>query len=320
LPVFSERFQTFLNFPHDHPLHAGFDPGVGLEEADLVLVVEADAPWYPRLKAPRPDTRVIQLGADPLFARYPVRGFAADLALGGHPPLTLAALADAVRGLVDPGVIRDRTERWAAHHRQQRQVWARQAEATATARPIEMAWLSRCLGEVVDDRTVVVNEYDLDITQVVFRRPGSYFASSPAGGLGWGLGAALGAKLADREQTVIACVGDGAYIFGAPTAAHFVSRAYGIPVLVVVFNNRAWNAVKRAVNSFAPEGWAARAEVMALSDLDPAPDYELVCRASGGHAERVEDPAALPEALGRALRVVREEKRQALLNVICRKP
>jgi len=59
---------------------------------------------------------------------------------------------------------------------------------------------------------------------------------------------------------------------------------------------------------------------MVLSDLEPAPDYELVCQASGGHAERVEDPAALPAALERALRVVREEKRQALLNVICKKP
>ena len=59
---------------------------------------------------------------------------------------------------------------------------------------------------------------------------------------------------------------------------------------------------------------------MPMSDLEPAPDYELVCRASGGHAERVEDPAALPGALARALKVVREEKRQALLNVICKKP
>jgi acetolactate synthase-1/2/3 large subunit len=183
-----------------------------------------------------------------------------------------------------------------------------------------MAWLSRALGEVIDDGTVVVNEYDLDMSQVTLSRPGSYFASSPAGGLGWGLGAALGAKLADPDRTAIACVGDGSYIFGAPTAAHFVSRAYGIPILVVIFNNRAWNAVKRAVHSFAPGGWAARADVMPLSDLEPAPDYELVCRASGGHAERVEDPNALPEALRRALRAVREEKRQALLNVICRKP
>ena len=59
---------------------------------------------------------------------------------------------------------------------------------------------------------------------------------------------------------------------------------------------------------------------MPLSDLAPAPDYELVCQASGGWAERVEDPEKLPDALARALRVVRDEKRQALLNVICKKP
>jgi acetolactate synthase-1/2/3 large subunit len=59
---------------------------------------------------------------------------------------------------------------------------------------------------------------------------------------------------------------------------------------------------------------------MPLSNLDPAPDYELVCRASGGWAEKVEKADALPDALQRALKVVREERRQALLNVICKKP
>jgi acetolactate synthase-1/2/3 large subunit len=59
---------------------------------------------------------------------------------------------------------------------------------------------------------------------------------------------------------------------------------------------------------------------MPLTALEPAPDYEMVCRASGGHGERVEDPAQLPEALARGLRIIKEEKRQVLLNVICRKP
>ena len=49
-----------------------------------------------------------------------------------------------------------------------------------------------------------------------------FFAAPPSGGLGWGLGAALGAKLASPDRDVICCVGDGAYIFGSPTASHFV--------------------------------------------------------------------------------------------------
>jgi acetolactate synthase-1/2/3 large subunit len=175
------------------------------------------------------------------------------------------------------------------------------------------------VGEIVDDQTLVVNEYDLDLNQTHLAVPGSYFSQSPASGLGWGLGAALGAKLAAPDKTVVCCVGDGAYFFGVPSAAHWTSRAHQLPVLFIVFNNRAWNAVKRSVQSHAPQGWAMRTS-MPLSELEPATDFELLCQASGGWAERVEDPRALPDALTRALKVVRDERRQALLNVICKKP
>ena len=49
-------------------------------------------------------------------------------------------------------------------------------------------------------------------------------------------------------------------------------------------------------------------------------ESELIAQASGAWTERVEDPAALPDAIARALKAVREDKRQALLNVICKKP
>jgi acetolactate synthase-1/2/3 large subunit len=195
-----------------------------------------------------------------------------------------------------------------------------QSIAAAKDAPLDMLWVSRAIGDVLDDRTIVVNEYDLDATQCTFTRPGTYFAAPPSGGLGWGLGAALGAKLASPDRDVICCVGDGAYIFGSPTASHFVSRAYNLPVLFVVFNNRTWNAVKRAVQTYARDGWAVRTDAMPLTALEPAPDYEMLCRASGGHGEKVEDPAALPDALRRGLRITREEKRQVVLNVICKKP
>ena len=78
--------------------------------------------------------------------------------------------------------------------------------------------------------------------------------------------------------------------------------------------------MKRAVQTHARDGWAVKTDAMPLTALEPAPDYEMVCSASGGHGERVEDPAQLPAALERALRVVKDEKRQALLNVICKKP
>src|SRR6266700_2441562 len=318
-PVF-EQANTYINFPQDHALHAGFDPAPHLEEADVILVVESDVPWFPNLRRPRPETKIIHLGVDPLFSRYPIRGFPADLALAGTPRLALAALAEAVAQRVDASSRAKRRTRWEAEHTRVQQAAAARAKAVQSDTPIDMAWVSRCVGDLVDDKTIVVNEYDLDPTQCRFTRPGSFFGAPPSGGLGWGLGAALGAKLAAPDHTVICCVGDGSYIFGAPTAAHWVSRAYNLPVLWVVFNNRTWNAVKRAVQSHARDGWAVKTDSMPLTGREPAPDYEMVCRASGGHGERVEDPAQLPDALARGLRIVKEEKRQVLLNVICRKP
>jgi acetolactate synthase I/II/III large subunit len=318
-PVF-DQFHTYVNFPQDHPLHGGFDAAPHLEAADAVLVVESDVPWFPGLKHPRPEARIVHVGIDPLFSRYPIRGFPTDLALAGAPRLTLQVLAEAVARRADAGAVAERRSRWEAEHARSVAAAAKRAHTAQSENPMDMAWVSRCVGDLVDEQTIVVNEYDLDATQACFKRPGSYFAAPSSGGLGWGLGAALGAKLAAPDKTVICCVGDGAYIFGAPTAAHFVSRAYNLPALFVIFNNRTWNAVKRAVQSHARDGWAVKTDSMPLTALEPAPDYEMVCRASGGHGERVEDPAQLPDALARGLRIVKEEKRQVLLNVICRKP
>jgi acetolactate synthase-1/2/3 large subunit len=325
-PVF-DQFHTYVNFPQDHPLHAGFEPLDGrfepaahLSEADAIVVIESDVPWFPQMSRPKPEARVIHIAVDPLFSRYPIRGFPADLALAGTPRLTLAALSDALARRVDSAAVAERSRRSGQAGARRREAATAKAQAVRGDTPIDMVWLSRAIGEVIDERTIVVNEYDLDATQCTFTRPGTYFAAPPSGGLGWGLGAALGAKLASPERDVICCVGDGAYIFGSPTASHFVSRAYNLPVLFVVFNNRTWNAVKRAVQTYARDGWAVRTDAMPLTALEPSPDYEMLCRASGGHGEKVEDPAALPEALRRGLRITREEKRQVVLNVICKKP
>ena len=325
-PVFDE-FHTYVNFPQDHPLHAGFEPLDGrfepaahLSEADAIVVIESDVPWFPQMSRPKPEARVIHIAVDPLFSRYPIRGFPTDLALAGTPRLTLTALSDALARRVDSAAVAERSRRFGQAGARRREAATAKAQAVRGDTPIDMVWLSRAIGEVIDERTIVVNEYDLDATQCTFTRPGTYFAAPPSGGLGWGLGAALGAKLASPERDVICCVGDGAYIFGSPTASHFVSRAYNLPVLFVVFNNRTWNAVKRAVQTYARDGWAVRTDAMPLTALEPSPDYEMLCRASGGHGEKVEDPAALPEALRRGLRITREEKRQVVLNVICKKP
>jgi acetolactate synthase-1/2/3 large subunit len=54
--------------------------------------------------------------------------------------------------------------------------------------------------------------------------------------------------------------------------------------------------------------------------LSPSPNFELTAQACGAYAARVEEPDQLPDAIAKALKVVKEEKRQALLNVICKNP
>jgi len=145
--------------------------------------------------------------------------------------------------------------------------------------------------------------------------PNRAFIAPHSGGLGWAMNAALGAQLADRDRLVIAAVGDGSYMFANPVAAHQIAEALDLPILTIVKNNASWNAVRRSVLVSYPEGAAARANEMPLTSLSPQPDFTMVARASRAHAETVDRAQDLPDALDRALSVIRTERRQALLDV-----
>ncbi len=195
--------------------------------------------------------------------------------------------------------------------------WGKLRDEVRAMRPINPVWVSACLAEARDPGSAIVNEYTLLPEHCPSTRPGSFFGSSPAAGLGWGAGAALGVKLAEPDRQVIAVLGDGSYLFANPVAVHHASTLHRLPVLFVVVNNAMWGAVRRATLGMYPTGEASRSNRPPFIDLDELPAFEEVCAASGGYGERVEDPAELPAALARALHAVDVEKRQALLNVIC---
>src|SRR5262249_57091838 len=96
-----DQFPTYMNFPQDHPLHAGFDAAPYFDDADCIVAVESDVLWFPALKTPRPEAKIVQIAVDPLYARYPIRGFPADSALTGTVILNLASLAQALRHPAD---------------------------------------------------------------------------------------------------------------------------------------------------------------------------------------------------------------------------
>jgi acetolactate synthase I/II/III large subunit len=303
----------YMALPNRHPCHLGFESAPLIKEADLILVAECDVPWIPAYNEVNPEARIVHLGVDPLFERYPMRSFPLDLAITGEPAATLNALTAAVAG-GDAAALAARRD-WVAARR--RDVEAGTAAlAKAPAGQTTPAWLAHCLAGIQRPDDVFVTEIPFPLGGMRFERPGTYFQTPSAGGLGWGLGAALGLKLGNPDRRVIASVGDGSYMFGNPTPAHYVARALGLPTLTIVMNNGMWAAVRRATLSIHPDGAAAKSNRAPLTYLDPAPDYEVVVTASGGHGERVETAAELPAALERALQVVEEEGRSAVLNVL----
>src|SRR5882762_5314340 len=328
LAEFAERFavpvvehrQRHLCLPSDHPCHLGYDPTPLLDSADAILVIDCDVPWTPSRKAPSANCKIVHIGVDPLFSRYPIRGFACDVAITGATRLVLPRLGAAVASLADPTEIGMRRQRLAAEHENQRAGWRKLGDEAKSLCPIHPAWVSACLAATRDPGSILVNEYTLLPEHCPSIRPGSFFGSSPAAGLGWGAGAALGVKLAEPDRQVIAVLGDGSYLFANPVAVHHAATVHRLPVLFVVVNNAMWGAVRRATLGMYPKGEAARSNRPPFIDLDELPAFEQVCAAAGGYGERVDDPAALPGAFERALHAVTVEKRQALLNVICRGP
>jgi acetolactate synthase I/II/III large subunit len=193
--------------------------------------------------------------------------------------------------------------------------WQAEAEQAGRGNKNTLPWLNYCLRQVVDRDTIVISEYSFRQEYCPLETPGSLFAVSVAGGLGWGFGASLGAKLASPDKLVLSVLGDGAYMFANPTACHYIAQMQKLPVLTVIYNNTLYGAVRRATLDMYGHGVASEADGRLLADL-PAPSFEKIMLAHDGHGERVETPSDLPAALKRAAAAVRGG-RQALVNVIC---
>jgi acetolactate synthase-1/2/3 large subunit len=314
IPVITHNPRSVC-LPSSHPMHFGFEPATLLADADLVIVLDSDVPWIPSLQGPAAGVRVAHIGEDPFYVRYPMRSFPSDLAVQAGITNALTALSGAVEQRLQMAEARiaARRGRLAERMRNRR---AQLVKDAAPAQTISPEYLSRCIGECVGGDAIIFNEYPLRADHCPREKPGTLYALGPAGGLGWGFGAALGAKLAAPDKLIVATLGDGAYMFGNPMVGHWVAGKYNLPILAIVFNNSRYGAVRKATLSMFKEGVAGESDGRVLADLDPAPAYEELAKAQGAHAERVEKPSDLPEALARARNAVLIDKRQALLNVI----
>jgi acetolactate synthase-1/2/3 large subunit len=313
LPVIPYQTRTFA-IGAEHPMFQGSSPGPLLAEADLVIVFETDVPWIPSKESPPAHAKIVQIGEDPLYAYSPMRSFPSDLTITATSLSVLEALESALATKSTPHV-GTRNERLVARSKALRAGWESEAADAGKQDRITLPWLLHCLRDIVDDETKIISEYSFRQEYCPLRTPGSLFALSMAGGLGWGLGASLGVKLASPDSLVISVLGDGAYMFANPTACHYTAQMRNLPVMTVIYNNALYGAVRHSTLDMYAHGTAAEADGRFMADL-PAPAFEKIVTAHDGHAERVEKPADLPAAFQRAAAAVRAGQ-QALVNVVC---
>jgi benzoylformate decarboxylase len=318
-PVVMEPRYSFLSFPTDHPQsfqiaerNPSFNlPGWG--DPDVLLAIGCrlirEYRYLPEAVI-KPETSCIHIEEDPWE-------------IGKVFPVDLGIIADAksaLKSLLDVYPKMAGTQ----NGRQQRLETIRSAKAQAKAEleervkqgwdgmPISMARLARTLDRLLEKDTLIVNESptskDILMANFSFSSARSYFSNSSGGYLGWGLGAAIGAKLAAPKRRVVACLGDGSTMFGLQGL--WTLAKYRVPLLVIVFNNRAYMAVK---NQFRGSEERIRlAAEMGAELVGPEINFARMADTFGIFGQRVEQPDAIEPALKRAV----EHHGPALVDVV----
>lgn len=304
VPIYSRNARA--NISTDHHMYLGSDPAAALASADLVILLDVDVPWIPLFHSLRDDARVAHIHIDPLMPDMGLWSFPCDLLMGGSTAAALPVLTELVRErrTTAQRVVADkRTDAVRARHRQLHEAQAGTPPSRGPATPADVA---RTVAAAVGDDTVVVDDsttaIPVNAAEIPIRVAGSYF--QPIGSaLGWGAGASLGAKLAAPDKTVISLNAEGSFFEGAPEAALWGAARLGAPFLTVVYNNAQYAAIKLGVRHEYPGSALARSGT--ALDLDRAPDIVGLARSAEAYAARVDDVHGLPDALTRALEVVR---------------
>lgn len=293
LPVAcSFRRQTL--FDNEHPNYAG-DVGVGVNpvlaarvrDADLVLLVggrmsEMPSAGYGHLTIPEPAQTLVHVypGAEELG-----RVYRPSLAINASPTAFVAAL----EALEPPTSIGWRGELEAAHE-------AYQSWSTPLTNPgaVQLSEIIAWLRERLPDDAVLTNgagNYAAWLHRFFrYRRPGTQLAPT-SGSMGYGLPAAIAAKLENPQHTVVAFAGDGCFQMTGQEFATAVQE--NAAVIVVVINNGIHGTIRMHQERDYPN------RVIATDLVNP--DFAALARACGGHGETVSRTEDFATAFNNAL-------------------
>jgi len=311
-----------MNFPSTHPLCPGIDAIKGgaydhyIEESDALLLVDYNFPGpVPKQAAPKAGARIVHVDVEPLKNGAFLWNRKPDVLFEGNSARILPPLVKAIKGALTADKkqrIEERSMRIRKENESVKENFRKKALDDAGKKPISTDWLSHCINEAIDNDTVIVHmipsNADSLARQIRRTKPGTMFCwGESAGSMGWSLGAALGAKLAEPNRMVVSLIGDGGFIFGCPVATLWSAVAYHAPFLSVIFNNHSYAAFKELLPMFCEEDFTDSdlGFEVGLHIKNP-PDFAAIARACSAFGETVEGPSDLPAALERAIRAVRD--------------
>lgn len=295
------------NISKSSPAYIGNDVDAVMDQADVIILISARAPFYPPSKRPANATMVV-IDEVPQRPHIVYQVLNADHYLEGALPETLTALREAVLERVDAGVLAARRAETAAAH----DAWQAQTdalEAGALAVPgIDPIALSVKLREIVrvEDATVVdetITHGRLVQRHVGWNRPDGFFYVQ--GGLGQGMAVALGVKLAVQDGFVLYTVGDGAFLYNPVIPSLLAAKDLDLPVLIVVYNNKKYLSMKMNHLRFYPQGAAVTTGNHLGVDLSTQPDLSAFAAPFDMYAAEVDDPAELDRVLAEAVAAVK---------------
>ena len=305
-PVYAESVPSTASFPASHPLFRGAMVRLAhavravLEQHDLLLSIGGDLfTWsLPSQTEPiPPGMPIVHLDVDPweLGKNYPE-----EVAILGDPKGTLPDLTAAVRERLSSGARARAAERLEAAKKAtlaERAALKAKARAAAGAVPVQPLALVEAIGELLPKDAVVIDEAVSSsggLRQLVNSDDPQSFFGLGGGGIGWGLPATIGVKLALPERPVVGLIGDGSAMYTCQalwTAAH-----ERIGAIFVIFNNTSYRILKQRVHAL--RGHAAQTDVYVAMDLiDPAVDFVGLARSLGIEANRATTVAEATDLL-----------------------
>ena len=294
-PVYSELVPSTASFPASHPLFRGAMTRMQgpirkiLEQYDVLFSVGGDlfTLSLPSDIEPMPDElTLIHLDTDAweLGKNYPPQ-----VAILGDPKTTLPDISDAVRKAMSSGArgaARERLDAAKAATLAERAALKARARELAGQSPVQPLALLNAIGEMLPKDAVVIDETissGAGIRSLIRSDDPQSFFGLRGGGIGWGLPAALGVKLALPTRPVLALVGDGSAMY---TCQALWSAAHErIAAVFVILNNSSYRILKQRL--VAQRGLAAQVDRFVGMELDdPAIDYVGLARSLGVAAER----------------------------------